>query len=149
MRLVQSTARAAAIAFLLTLALGLPAAAVAAQGSGTKEKSKDSKKSDETPVSLRIRVVGGEKEDPVVNASVYLRFQEKHALLFLLHKKSKVELDLKTDDRGYASFNELPQGKLLIQVVAPKWQTFGEYYELNQDKQTILIKLHRPKTRWY
>jgi hypothetical protein len=147
MRRVHSTARAAAIAFLLTLALGLPAAA--AQGGGTKDKNKDSKKSDDTPVSLQIKVVGGEKQDPVVNASVYLRFQEKHALLFLLHKKSKVELDLKTDDRGYASFNDLPQGKVLIQVVAPKWQTFGEYFELNQEKQTILITLHRPKTHWY
>jgi hypothetical protein len=149
MRLVHSTARAAAFVFLLTLAFGLPAAALAAQGSGTKDKNKDSKKADDTPVSLRIHVVGGEKEEPVANASVYLRFQEKHALLFLLHKHSKVELDLKTDDKGYASFNQLPQGKLLIQVVAPKWQTFGEYYELNQDKRTILIKLHRPTTRWY
>jgi len=148
MRLVRSSARAAAIVFLLTVALGLPAAA-AAQAGGTKDKSKDNKKSDDTPVSLRIHVVGGEKQEPVVNASVYLRFQEKHALLFLLHKKSKVELDLKTDDKGYASFNQLPQGKVLIQVVAPGWQTFGEYYALHEDKQTILIKLHKPKTRWY
>jgi hypothetical protein len=146
MRLVHSPARAAAVAFLLTLAIGLPLAAT--QGNGTKDKSKD-KKSDDSPVSLRIHVVGGEKQEPVVNASVYLRFQEKHALLFLLHKKSKVELDLKTDDKGYASFNQLPQGKLLIQVVAPTWQTFGEYFELDQDKQTIVIKLQHPKTHWY
>jgi hypothetical protein len=149
MERVHSTARTAAIAFLLTLALALPAAALAAQGSKAKDKSKDTKKSDDTPVSLRIHVVGGEKQEPVVNASVYLHFQEKQALLFLLHRKSKVELDLKTDDKGYASFNQLPQGKVLIQVVAPKWQTFGEYYELNQDKQTILIKLERPQTHWY
>lgn len=145
MKLVHSPARAAAIAFLLTLAIGLP---VAAQGNGTKDKNKD-KKSDNSPVSLRIHVVGGDEQEPVVNASVYLRFQEKHALLFLLHKKSKVELDLKTDDKGYASFNQLPQGKVLIQVVAPTWQTFGEYFELDQDKQTIVIKLHHPKTHWY
>lgn len=146
MKLVRSSACAAAIAFLLTLALGLPAAA---QAAGTKDKSKDNKKSDDTPVSLRIHVVGGAKQEPVVNASVYLRFKEKRALLFLLHKKSKVELDLKTDDKGYASFNELPQGKVLIQVVAPHWQTFGQYYELNEEKQTIVIKLHKPKTHWY
>lgn len=146
MRRFHSRSSATALTFLLTLALGLPAAA---QGSATKDKSKDSKKSDDTPVSLRIRVVGGKKQEPVVNASVYLRFQEKRAMLFLLHKKSKVELDLKTDDRGYASFDDLPQGKVLIQVVAPKWQTFGEYFEVNQEKQTILIKLHRPETHWY
>ena len=145
MKLVHSPARAAAIAFLLTLAIGLP---VAAQGNGTKDKNKD-KKSDNSPVSLRIHVVGGDEQEPVVNASVYLRFQEKHALLFLLHKKSKVELDPKTDDKGYASFNQLPQGKVLIQVVAPTWQTFGEYFELDHDKQTIVIKLHHAKSHCY
>lgn len=145
MRLVRSSARAAAIVFMLAVAFGLPAAA---QANGSKDKSKD-KKADNTPVNLRIHVVGGTKKEPVVNASVYLRFKEKRALLFLLHKKSKVELDLKTDDKGYASFNELPPGKVLIQVVAPHWQTFGQYYELHGEKQTILIKLHKPKTRWY
>jgi hypothetical protein len=145
MRDLSRSVCAAGIALLFAFALGLP---VAAQAGGAKSKAKD-KKSDDTPVSLRIHVVGGEKQEPVANASVYLRFQEKHALLFLLHKKDKVELDLKTDNEGNASFNDLPQGKLLIQIVAPGWQTFGEYYALHQDKRTIVIKLHRPKTRWY
>lgn len=145
MKAVRRSVGAASLAFLLTFAMVLPAAA---QGSRSKPKAKD-KKSDDTAVSLRIHVVGGAKKEPVPNASVYLRFQEKRALLFLLHKKDKVELDLKTDNEGYASFNDLPQGKLLIQIVAPGWQTFGEYYTLRKDKRTILIKLHRPKTHWY
>jgi len=147
MRPLHRPNRAAAFALLLALVLGLPMAA-AAQASETKDKAKE-KKTDETPVSLRIHVVGGEKKDPVPNASVYLRFQEKRAMLFLLHKQNKVELDLKTDDKGIASFKGLPPGKVLIQVVSPGWQTFGEYYDLHEDKQTVLIKLERPKTRWY
>lgn len=145
MKRILNSAGATALLFLLAVVLGMPAAA---QASKSKDKHKD-KKSDDTPVSLRIHVVGGREKKPVANASVYLRFKEKHALLFLLHKKHKVELDLKTDNEGYASFNQVPQGKLLIQVVAPGWQTFGEYYALHKDKRTIVIKLHRPKTHWY
>jgi uncharacterized GH25 family protein len=146
MRTNRSSARPWTIAlfFFLALGLGLPAAAQ----SKTKDPGKD-KKSEDISISLTIRVVGGPKSKPVANASVYLRFKEKQALLFLLHKKKKVELDLKTDNNGVASFSGLPQGKVLIQVVAPQWQTFGEYYDLQQEKRTILIKLHKPKTHWY
>lgn len=139
--------RLGTILFLLGLALAISAPAAGQSGSG-KNKDKN-KKSEDATTRLTIHVVSQEKGDPIANASVYLRFQEKQALLFLLHKKHKVELDLKTDDKGYASFPSLPQGKVLIQVVAPHWQTFGEYYELREDKRTIIIKLHRPKTHWY
>jgi hypothetical protein len=132
-------------AFLFVLVLGFGACA-SAQSSAAKNKGQ---KQDQGTTFLLIHVVGGEKPAPVVNASVYLHFQEKAAMLFLLHKNKSIELDLKTDNSGYASFPELPQGKLLIQVTATGWQPFGEYYELNQPKQTIEIKLEQPKTHWY
>lgn len=140
--------RTAFLLFLLALALGAPALA---QSGPAKEKSKKKKDTDTSTTFLVIRVVGGKGKKPtaVPNASVYLNFREKKALHFLLHLKKKVELDLKTDNNGYASFPILPHGKLLIQVVAPGWNPFGQYYLLNQPRQTIRIKLHRPKTHWY
>jgi hypothetical protein len=137
--------RSKTAAFLFVLVLGFGACA-SAQSSAAKNKGQ---KQDQGTTFLLIHVVGGEKPAPVVNASVYLHFQEKAAMLFLLHKNKSIELDLKTDNSGYASFPELPQGKLLIQVTATGWQPFGEYYELNQPKQTIEIKLEQPKTHWY
>ena len=131
--------------FLLALALGLSAAAQSHPG---KTKTKVKKPYD-GPTSLVIHLIGEPAGKPVVNASVYLRFREKKALLFLLHRKEPIELDLKSDNNGNASFPVLPQGKVLIQVVVPLWQTFGEYYEVKGRKQTIVIKLHRPKTHWY
>lgn len=136
----------AVLLFLLALGFGAP---LAAQSGSAKGKAKQKDKKAEETTSLRIHVVGGPKHSPVANASVYLRFQEKAALLFLLRHNKKVELDLKTDNRGNTSFPELPRGKLLIQVVAAGWQAFGEYYSLNHPKQTITIKLQRPKTHWY
>ncbi|HVB34017.1 MAG TPA: carboxypeptidase-like regulatory domain-containing protein [Patescibacteria group bacterium] len=141
-----SGARPAFLLFLLALTLCAPAAA---QSGAAKEKNKNKKADDTSSTFLVIRVVGGKTPAPVPNASVYLNFQEKKALHFLLHLKKKVELDLKTDNNGYASFPELPRGKLLIQVVADGWKPFGEYYSLKQPRQTIRIKLQRPKTHWY
>lgn len=131
--------------FVLALITALPAAA----RSGAAQGKTQDKKSDDATTFLLIHVVGGKKAVPVANASVYLRFTEKSALLFLLRRNKRIELDLKTDNSGYASFPVLPQGKLLIQVVARGWQTFGEYYLLNQPKQTIQIKIEPPKTHWY
>lgn len=137
----------ALLLFLLALVLGVPAAA---QSGSAKDKSKDKKSDSNATTSLVIHIVGGEKSEPVPNASVYLRFQQKDALLFLLHRKKKIELDLKTDNEGNASFPIVPFGKLLVQIVCPGWQTFGEYYEVKeQPKQTINIKLKRPTTHWF
>jgi hypothetical protein len=112
-------------------------------------RSQKDKKSDDRTTNLKIQVAGGAKAEPVAQASVYIRFQEAATLHLLTRKHRKVELDLKTDQQGIASVPDLPQGKVLIQVVAEGWATYGEYYDLNQDNQTISIKLQRPETKWY
>lgn len=145
MKFASRGARSAILLVLFALAFGAP---LAAQSGTAKNKGKDKKKDNGTSLLL-IHVVGGPKAVPVPNASVYLHFREKAALLFLLHRKKKIELDLKTDNNGYASFPEMPRAKVLIQVVASGWQSFGEYYALTGSRQTIHIKLQRPKTHWY
>jgi hypothetical protein len=148
MKTASFGARPACLLFLLALAFSAPAVA---QSAPAKEKGKGKKADDTSTTLLVIRVVGGngKKPAPVPNANVYLNFKEKKALHFLLHLNKKVELDLKTDNNGYASFPILPRGKLLIQVVAQGWTPFGEYYVLKKTRQTIQIKLQRPKTHWY
>jgi hypothetical protein len=88
---------------------------------------------------LRIEVTGGDTNKPVADASVYLRFPEKR----------KEELDLKTNQEGVARSPEIRQGKVLIQIVAPGWKTYGEYHDVTDAEQTIQIHLVRPTTRWY
>jgi hypothetical protein len=60
----------------------------------------------------------------------------------------KLEFDLKTNQEGVARAPDIPQGKVLIQIVAPGWESFGQYYDVVQDQQTIHIELSRPP-RWY
>jgi hypothetical protein len=88
---------------------------------------------------LRIELTGGDSNKPVADASVYLRFPND----------KKVELDLKTNQEGIARSPEIRQGKVLIQVVAPGWKTYGEYHDITESEQTIQIHLVKPPIKWY
>jgi hypothetical protein len=88
---------------------------------------------------LRIELTGGDSNKPVADASVYLRFPDQ----------KKVELDLKTNQEGIARSPEIRQGKVLIQVVAQGWKTYGEYHDVTESEQTIQIHLVKPPIKWY
>ena len=93
---------------------------------------------------VTIEVSGGEKSVPVENASVYLKYVEEHAV-----KKNKhVELNVKTNRDGTAHIPETPTGRVLIQVVADGWKTYGRWYDITEAKQTIKVRLEKPP-RWY
>lgn len=125
---------------IMTAALLLPTAAFTQADSPSKEKAP--KPSGGT--KLRVEVTGGEKGLPVENASVYVKYVEAHAL----SKDKKIEMNLKTNRNGIAKSPELRRGKVLIQVIAEGWKTFGRWYELTEDEQTIKIRLEKPP-RWY
>jgi hypothetical protein len=124
----------AVLAFLLGLGLAVWAPRLAAQNDKPPAAPENHGTS-----RLRIEVTGGDANKPVDNASVYLRFP----------KEKKIELDLKTNQQGVARSPQIPQGRVLIQIVAPGWKTYGEYHEISESEQTIQIHLLRPTTRWY
>ncbi len=93
---------------------------------------------------LRIEVVGGEKDAPVENASVYIKYVEEHKL----RKDKKLELNVKTNREGIAHVPDAPLGKVLIQVIAEGWKSYGKWFEISDPKQIIKIKLEKPP-RWY
>ena len=89
-------------------------------------------------------MTGGDEKKPVADASVYVKYVVDKRI-----KDQKIELNLKTNQEGITHSPEIPQGKVLIQIVAPGWKTFGQYYDLQEEDQTVEIHLERPKTRWY
>jgi len=93
---------------------------------------------------LTIEVSGGEKNVAVENASVYLKYAEERKL----RKDRKYALNVKTNRDGTAHIPDPPLGKVLIQVVAEGWKTFGEYYDLGEARSVIKIHLDRPR-KWY
>ena len=93
---------------------------------------------------ITIEVTGGEKETPVENASVYFKYIEEHKI-----KKNKtMELNVKTNRDGVAHVPDAPLGRVLIQVLAEGWKSYGRWFDITDPKQTIKIRLERPP-KWY
>ena len=122
----------------IALAVGfLTAASVCAQGESKSEKPPGFAR-------LRIEVTAGEKNKPVESASVYVRYVEERAL----RKDKKIEMNVKTNKEGVVKVPDVPKGKVLIQVIAEGWKTFGRWYDISGDEEVIQIKLEKPP-RWY
>ena len=130
-----------ALIVLSSLVLLLP---LAVRGQDKNSNAKGKSDSASKTVHLTIVVTGGDDKKPVENASVYVKFVTER----MLAKDKKIEMNLKSNLSGVCHVPEIPRGKILIQVIAPGWKTFGEYYELDQAEQTINITLVRPP-KWY
>jgi hypothetical protein len=93
---------------------------------------------------ITIEVTGGEKSIPVENASVYVKFIEERSL----RKDKKLEMNVKTSHEGIAHVPNAPMGRVLVQVVAEGWKTYGRWLDITDPKQTIKVHLERPP-KWY
>jgi hypothetical protein len=93
---------------------------------------------------LTVEVTGGDSNKPVENASVYVKTVEQHAVF----KDKKTELSVKTNMSGIAHIPDAPTGRVLIQIVAEGWKTYGHWYDVTDYKEVIKIHLDRPP-KWY
>jgi hypothetical protein len=125
---------------VLLVVLVLPTMMLAGQ-----EQAPPSKK-EQAPSPLHritIEVTGGDANKPVENASVYVKTIEQHLI-----KDKKFEVNVKTDLKGVAHVPDAPMGRVLIQIVADGWKTYGHWYDITESKQVIKIHLERPP-KWY
>ena len=125
---------------------GSSGGAASSASSSSNAKSKDDKKQAAEPATAKLRItVVDPKGNPVDNASVYVRYNETSGFF---HKDKLAELSFKTNQQGALKVPEVPQGRVMVQVIAKNWHTFGQWYDVNQDEQTIAIKLE-PPVKWY
>ena len=118
---------------------------VSAAGSSQQNQTPPSKK-DQAPAPgnrITIEVTGGEANKPVENASVYVKTIDQHLI-----KDKKFEVNVRTNQQGTAHVPDAPMGKVLVQVVAEGWKTYGQWYEITEPKQVVKIHLERPP-KWY
>ena len=125
--------------FVLAATLVLPALLLAQQDPSKKQQQVPSPEN-----RITIIVTGGDSEKPVENASVYVKTVEEHAVL----KNKKFEVNAKTNQSGVAHVPDAPLGRVLVQVVADGWKTYGHWYDVTDPKQTIKVHLDRPP-KWY
>lgn len=131
--------------FLSLLLVAMPVQLAAAQNpppADSKPQTPQTTTVQQTRITIEIS--GGEKDVPVENASVYVKFVEQH----VIKKDKKLEINVKTNQDGVAHVPDTPFGRALIQVVAEGWKTYGRWYDINDPKQIIKIHLERPP-KWY
>lgn len=92
---------------------------------------------------LTIEVTGGDANKPIENASVYVKTLEQHLI-----KDKKSEINVKTNQGGIAHIPESPTGRVLIQVIADGWKTYGHWHDITDQQQVIKVHLDRPP-KWY
>jgi hypothetical protein len=106
----------------------------------------DKAQSSANSATVKIHITVTDPHDqPVSNASVYVRYNEQGSFL---HHDKLAELNFKTNQEGSVKVPEVPHGRVLIQVIAKDWHTFGKWYDMDKDEETVSIKLE-PPAKWY
>jgi len=97
-----------------------------------------------TKLRIEVKNVDGK---PIDRASVLVKFVEGRSIV-KLGKKIRTSWELKTNQEGVASIPPIPQGQILVQVIAKHYQTFGQKFDVNEEEKTIEIKLKPPQSQY-
>jgi len=84
---------------------------------------------------------------PVDRASVIVKFVKGHSVV-KFGKSIKTEWDTRTSQEGRVTIPPIPQGDILIQVIAKNYQTFGDTFSVDEAEKTITIKLNPPQAQY-
>ena len=92
--------------------------------------------------AVTVTVVRGEDRRPLQNAAVVFHPQAQNG-------KTDGNLELKTNEDGKATITIIPVGsKLLVQVIAPGYRTFGAEYDVPTATKAITVKLLPPEQQY-
>lgn len=97
-----------------------------------------------TKLQIEVKTHGGK---PIDRAGVVVRFVEGRSVA-KLGKKIRTTFEMRTNQEGIAKVPSIPQGTILIQVIAKGYQTFGQKYDVNEEEKTIEIKMNPPQPQY-
>jgi hypothetical protein len=100
---------------------------------------------DETRIQIHVT---NQRGKPVDRASVIVKFVSGRPLKTLGLKKARLSWELKSSQEGMAKIPSIPKGKILIQIIAKNYQTFGETYDIDEDERTVDIVLKDPQEQY-
>ncbi len=86
-------------------------------------------------------------DNPVDNASVIVKFVKGRSKA-KLGTKIRKEWETRTNQEGLAKIPPIPQGSILVQVIAKGYQTFGQTFDIDQEAKTIEVKLNPPQAQY-
>ncbi len=101
-------------------------------------------KSPQTTLSVHVTDLKGNAVD---RASVIVRFVSGHSVV-KMGKANNTQYELRTNQEGVAKFPPLPQGKIRVQVIDRRFQTWGDTVDVTEDQKTVEIKLNPPQSQY-
>ena len=101
----------------------------------------------ETNLTTITVAVKSPYDNPVDNASVVVKFVKGRSKA-KLGKKIMTSWERRTNQEGLAKIPPIPQGSILVQVIAKGYQTFGQTFEIEEEQKTIEVKLNPPQAQY-
>jgi hypothetical protein len=99
---------------------------------------------DTTTLTISVKSQTGK---PVEGASVIVKFVKGHDLT-KFGKKIRKEWELRTNQEGLAKIPPIPQGTILVQIIAKNFQTFGQNFDVDEEEKTLDITLNPPQPQY-
>ncbi len=97
-----------------------------------------------TTLTISVKSPGGK---PVESASVIVKFVSGTSTV-KFGKKIRTEWELRTNQEGLVKIPPIPQGTILVQIIAKGFQTFGENFDVNEERKTLEITLNPPQPQY-
>jgi hypothetical protein len=97
-----------------------------------------------TTLTVEVQTLSG---NPVERASVVVKFVRGRAKM-KLGKKMRTTWETRTNQTGIAKIPPIPQGQILVQVIAKGYQTFGRTFDVDEEEKTIEVKLNPPQAQY-
>jgi hypothetical protein len=101
----------------------------------------------EAPMTKINIVLKDQAGKPVDHASVVVRFVQGHSVV-KLGKAIRTTFELRSNQEGEARIPSIPQGKILVQVIAKGYQTFGQTFDVTEEEKTLDITLNPPQQQY-
>jgi len=99
---------------------------------------------DMTTLTIAVKSPGGK---PVENASVIVKFVKGRSKA-KFGAKIRKEWELRSNQEGMVKIPPIPQGTILVQIIAKEYQTFGQNFEVDEEQKTIDITLNPPQPQY-
>jgi hypothetical protein len=97
-----------------------------------------------TTLQIQVLTPGGR---PVDRASVIVTFVKGRAKM-KLYRKEFTHWELKTNQQGIAKIPPIPQGTIKVQIIASNYQTFGDFFEVEEPEKTLTVQLKDPQAQY-
>jgi hypothetical protein len=91
-------------------------------------------------------VITNDQGKPVERANVLVKFGGRS--IVKLGKNVRTTWEMRSTQEGVAEIPDMPKGKILVQVTAKGFQTFGQTFDVSEDERTIEVKLNPPQEQY-